>query len=194
MAVRVAEHSLNHPFQLAWMHRKHMRTQLERYDWFLSVEGDTLVPACAMATQVAMAPLLWQQHSMLLGFVRVVNDTGLIMTYYLRTDADQAERYLLDAVADGAVQIQAEMGEQERYDLAEAWGDAHQNMGILEMTMRGNPAPAREWFVKALEIGPPSREWLRTDVLPLLDRWIEEGARPAALDEIEARTVWAHRP
>ena len=126
--------------------------------------------------------------------VRVVNDTGLIMTYYLRTDADEAERYLLDAVADGAVQIQEEMGEQERYDLAEAWGDAHQNMGILEMTMRGNPAPAREWFVKALEIGPPSREWLRTDVLPLLDRWIEEGARPAALDEIEARTVWAHRP
>ena len=126
--------------------------------------------------------------------VRVVNDTGLIMTYYLRTDADEAERYLLDAVADGAAQIEAPMGDQERYDLNEAWGDAHQNMGILEMTLRGNPEPARDWFVKALEIGPPSREWLRTDVLPLLEEWIEKGVRPAALDEIEARTVWAHRP
>ena len=129
--------------------------------------------------------------------VRVVNDTGLIMTYYLRTDADAAERYLLDAVADGAVQVQydlAEMGERERFDLNEAWGDAHQNMGILEMTLRDNPRPAREWFVKALEIGPPSREWLRTEVLPKLDEWIKTGVRPASLDEIEARTIWAHRP
>ncbi len=126
--------------------------------------------------------------------VRVVNDTGLIMTYYLRTDAEAAERYLLDAVADGTVQIQADMDEKARYALNEAWGDAHQNMGILEMTLRDNPAPARDWFVKALEIGPPSREWLRTEVLPRLDEWIETGVRPASLDEIEARTIWAHRP
>ncbi len=126
--------------------------------------------------------------------VRVVNDTGLIMTYYLRTDAEAAERYLLDAVADGTVQIQADMDEKERYALNEAWGDAHQNMGILEMTLRDNPAPARDWFLKALEIGPPSREWLRTDVLPRLEEWIETGVRPASLDEIEARTIWAHRP
>ena len=126
--------------------------------------------------------------------VRVVNDTGLIMTYYLRTDAEAAERYLLDAVADGTVQIQDAMGDRERFDLNEAWGDAHQNMGILEMTLRDNPAPARDWFVKALEIGPPSREWLRTEVLPRLDEWIETGVRPASLDEIEARTIWAHRP
>ena len=129
--------------------------------------------------------------------VRVVNDTGLIMTYYLRTDADAAERYLLDAVADGAVQVQydlAEMDERERYDLMEAWGDAHQNLGILEMTLRSNPRPAREWFVTALEIGPPSRGWLRTEVLPKLEEWIETGVRPASLDEIESRTIWAHRP
>lgn len=126
--------------------------------------------------------------------VRVVNDTGLIMTYYLRTDAEAAERYLLDAVADGTVQIQDEMGDRERFDLNEAWGDAHQNMGILEMTLRGNPQPARDWFVRALDIGPPSREWLRTEVLPRLDEWIETGVRPASLDEIEARTIWAHRP
>ncbi|MEM9799681.1 MAG: tetratricopeptide repeat protein [Planctomycetota bacterium] len=126
--------------------------------------------------------------------VRVVNDAGLVMAYYLRTDAEAAERYFLDAATDGEVQLREEMPEDERLALEEAYGDAHQNMGIIEMTLRGRPELARDWFVKSLEIGPPSRNWLRTDVLPLLDLWIETGEKPKALAPIEHRDVWVHNP
>lgn len=74
-SVSVVAHKLTHPFRLAWAHREHMVASLESYDWFLSVEGDTLVPGRAMAAQVALAPRLYERHNMLLGFTRVVNDT-----------------------------------------------------------------------------------------------------------------------
>jgi hypothetical protein len=74
--VMIAAHQLSHPFRLAWVHREHMATRLSQYDWFMSVEGDTLVPAVAMATQVAIAPPLYARHGLLLGFTRVVNDTS----------------------------------------------------------------------------------------------------------------------
>ncbi len=76
VAVRVAAHKLAHPFRLAWVHREHMGAELERYDWFLSVEGDTLVPGRAMAAQVALALPLYEKHRLLLGFTRVVNDSA----------------------------------------------------------------------------------------------------------------------
>ncbi|MEM9381727.1 MAG: hypothetical protein AAGB93_17360 [Planctomycetota bacterium] len=127
--------------------------------------------------------------------VRVVNDAGLVMAYYVRTDPEAAELYFLQAAKDGEEQLRTlELEDDEREALEEAWGDAHQNMGIIEMTIRRRPAKAREWFVRSLEIGPPSRNWLKTDVLPLLDSWIETGDRPSALDPVEARTVWVHNP
>lgn len=73
--ISVAAHKLSHPFRLAWVHREHMASRLAQYDWFMCVEGDTLVPAAAMAVQVSIAPLLYSRHGLLLGFTRVVNDT-----------------------------------------------------------------------------------------------------------------------
>ena len=78
VSVRVDEHAkskLSHPFRLAWMHREHMGSSVDSYDWFLCVEADTFVPARAMAVQVAVADKLYQQHNALLGFVRLCNDT-----------------------------------------------------------------------------------------------------------------------
>lgn len=74
-SLSVVAHQLKHPFLLAWAHREHVAANIEQYDWFLSAEGDTLVPARAMATQVALATQLYAQHDMLLGFTRVVNDS-----------------------------------------------------------------------------------------------------------------------
>lgn len=125
--------------------------------------------------------------------VRVVNDTGLIMAYYKRTDPDAAERYFLQAIADGKVQLADEaLTEEQRPVLTEAWGDAHENMGILEWTFRRDPKAARGWFAQALEIGPPSRAWIGRQLLPLLDQWIETGEEPEALGVLEARRVWVH--
>jgi len=133
--------------------------------------------------------------------VRVVNDTGLIMAYYVRTDPDLAVEYFQDAIRDGAEQLAAarEMAPDalaaagiELPALTEAYGDAHENMGIVEWTFRRDPEAALTWFQQALEIGPPSRNWMKRQLLPLLQQWIETGERPAALDALEARTVWVH--
>ena len=77
--VRIEEHpnsKLDHPFRLAWMHRGHMGTSVNEYDWFLSAEADTFVPARAMAAQVALAERLYKTHKALLGFVRLCNDSN----------------------------------------------------------------------------------------------------------------------
>lgn len=127
--------------------------------------------------------------------VRVVNDTGLVMVYYLRTDPDLSETYFQRAMKDGEAQLQDEsMDEATREALNEAWGDAHENMGILEWTVRRNPEKARDWFAKALEIGPPSRFWMKRQLMPLLDEWIDTGEEPEALGELERRRVWTHNP
>ncbi|MAE27632.1 MAG: hypothetical protein QF724_05515 [Planctomycetota bacterium] len=98
--------------------------------------------------------------------VRVVNDTGLILTYYLQRDLAAAESYLLRAVALGKQQLEARtntdgeaiLDEDQLYNLLNAWGDAHQNLGVLYLTLKYDPGTARDWFEKAVEIGPDPRE------------------------------------
>lgn len=128
--------------------------------------------------------------------VRVVNDAGLVMIYYLRTDPDAAEAYFLDSIKDGEAQLAdpGAMAPVEVAQLTEAWGDAHENMGILEWTVRRNPEAALGWFQKAREIGPPSRAWMDRRLLPGLREWIDTGSRPEALDREEERRVWTHNP
>ena len=90
--------------------------------------------------------------------VRVINDTGLVMTYYVRTNVEEAERYLRRAVELGAEQLEDTALEgEDLVDLQEAWGDAHQNLGVLYLTLRNDPEKAREWFEKCVEIGPRPR-------------------------------------
>jgi hypothetical protein len=79
VTIRIDVHpraKLSHPFRLAWMHRAHMGSKVEAYDWFFSAESDTFVPARAMATQVALAEQLYARHHSALGFVRLCNDTS----------------------------------------------------------------------------------------------------------------------
>ena len=79
VTVRVDSHAkakMDHPFRLAWMHRAHMASKVDSYDWFLSAEADTFVPARAMLAQVALAEKLYERHNAILGFVRLCNDTS----------------------------------------------------------------------------------------------------------------------
>lgn len=125
--------------------------------------------------------------------VRVVNDAGLVMTYYLRTDPEAAEGYLLRAVELGREQLQdPHLDEDERYNLNEAWGDAHQNLAILELTIRKNPAKAREWLAKSLEIGPASREDQMRGLLTLIDRRI--AGEDVDLGKALGGMVWPDHP
>ncbi len=111
--------------------------------------------------------------------VRVVNDAALVLVYYLRHDLGLAEQLLLRCVEMGGPQLEAKRAElaveasPERASaleseielLTEAWGDAHQNMGVLEWFHRGNAAAARPWFEKSLEIWP-TRPEVQNSYLP----------------------------
>jgi tetratricopeptide (TPR) repeat protein len=101
---------------------------------------------------------------------RIQNDAGLIMAYYLRSDAKVAEDYFTRAIALAERQLgdEAELAKMDKVvleDLPRAYGDACQNMGVLYLTMRREPARAREWFQKSIDIVPPeradvTREWI----------------------------------
>jgi hypothetical protein len=89
-----------------------------------------------------------------------------VLVYYLHHDLAWAEQALLRCVELGGSQIEAKKAalaleeaperasalEGELTLLTEAWGDAHQNLGVLEWVHRKNAPAARTWLEKALEI------------------------------------------
>ncbi|MCP5023423.1 MAG: hypothetical protein GY930_16845 [bacterium] len=100
--------------------------------------------------------------------IRICNDAGLIMTYYLRTDPDQAEVYLRQSIANAEDQ---EVWNSPETDAYEAWGDAYQNLAVLYLSAKDDPARAKTFLTKSLEIGPESREGMRP-MLEIFDRLI----------------------
>ncbi|MCP3917322.1 MAG: hypothetical protein GY711_17385 [bacterium] len=126
--------------------------------------------------------------------VRIVNDAGLVMAYYLRTDVDAAEGYFRQAVDAGTEQLTGEELTGGLNDLEEAWGDAHQNLGVLYLTLKNDPKTAREWYAKSVELGPPSRQWIATQIIPLCDRLIAGGELTAEDRQLLGTIVWLHNP
>jgi tetratricopeptide (TPR) repeat protein len=99
--------------------------------------------------------------------VRIVNDEALMLVYYLQRDIDRAEAILQRCIDMGAEQVRAKKAElaaaapearaeleTQLLDLESAWGDAHENMGVLCYTYRKDPARALPFLQRALEIGP----------------------------------------
>jgi tetratricopeptide (TPR) repeat protein len=116
--------------------------------------------------------------------VRIVNDTALILVYYLHRELDHAEQLLRSCVEMGKTQVdelQAKLAaedldaaqrdalDQSLYELENAWGDVFQNLGILELVHRGNPAGARAFFERSLEIGPGPRPDITSFIYPVLE-------------------------
>lgn len=111
--------------------------------------------------------------------VRVVNDAALVLVYYLHHDLDWAEQALMRCVEMGGPQIEAKKAalaqessperasalESELEQLTEAWGDAHQNLGVLEWVHRKNAAAARAWLEKSVAIWP-ARQPVTNSLLP----------------------------
>jgi tetratricopeptide (TPR) repeat protein len=123
--------------------------------------------------------------------VRVVNDTGLVMAYYLRTDREAAEQYFRTALELGKQQLAdyEARGETPPEDLLIAYGDAHQNIGTLALTFDGDLAAAREWFVKACEVAPDDRPEI-DQILPALEASLAAGAWTEELRAFERMLVW----
>ena len=123
--------------------------------------------------------------------VRVVNDTALVLVYYLHRDLERAEDLLMRCVRLGEEQLLVgDLDEQARWELENAWGDAFQNLGVLHLVHRNDPAAARRFFERSVEIGPEPRPLVGELWLVLCDR-IEAGADPAeALSEApESRAI-----
>ncbi|MBL4770980.1 MAG: hypothetical protein JKY61_07535 [Planctomycetes bacterium] len=100
--------------------------------------------------------------------IRICNDAGLILTYYLRNDPKQAEVYLRQSIANAEEQ---EIWNSPETDAYVAWGDAYQNLAVLFLSAKNDPARAKTFLTKALEIGPEGREGQRP-MLEIFDRLI----------------------
>jgi len=111
--------------------------------------------------------------------VRVLNDAALVLVYYLHHDLEWAEQALLRCVELGGPQLEAKRAalaleesperaqalEDEIALLEEAWGDAHQNLGVLAWVHRREREAAERWLVRALEIWP-ARLPVKNSLLP----------------------------
>lgn len=111
--------------------------------------------------------------------VRVLNDAALVLVYYLHHDLEWAEQALLRCVELGEPQLEAKRAalaaeesperaqalEAELELLTEAWGDAHQNLGVLAWVHRREREAAERWLVKSLEIWP-ARMPVKNSLLP----------------------------
>ena len=106
-----------------------------------------------------------------------MNDTALVLVYYTHTDLDLAEKMLLACVEMGTQQLEDEsLDEDARWELRNAWGDAHQNLGVLYANLRDNLKEAERWFQKSVEIGPEPRPLLTNYWLPLVRGQLEQVA------------------
>ena len=105
----------------------------------------------------------------------------------LHEDLELAEEYLMRSVALGKAQLaDPNLDEEARYNLLNAWGDAHQNLGVLHASHYGDIETARGFFERAVDIGPDPR-------VEITERWyaILDGAGAGEFDDAQAVTAWA---
>lgn len=120
---------------------------------------------------------------------RVQNDTGLILTYYLQRDLERAEHYLRLAIELGNARLAAGISDPEQLAaVTEAVGDAHQNLGVLLLTLRADAAGAREWFQRSLASGSTPRPQVELFYLPLCEKVI---AGEVDVGTVQRSTYWA---
>jgi hypothetical protein len=98
---------------------------------------------------------------------RIVNDAALIQVYHLRDELDRAETMLRDAIRIGEAQL-AEMGpdppEARRFPVAQAVGDAWQNLAYLYYHVRPDPSRVKECVENSIATRTDAREGLRAYV------------------------------
>lgn len=110
------------------------------------------------------------------GDLRAMNDAAQLQVEYLREDVDRAERLLLRSVELGRERLSgAPLGEDERWELENAWGDAHQSLGTLYLELRRDPRRALGWFERSVEIGPDPRPNVSSVLIPRCRRLLEQG-------------------
>jgi tetratricopeptide (TPR) repeat protein len=88
---------------------------------------------------------------------RVVNDCGLMLVYHLNRDYDRAQELFERAIELGEqslAELPADAPDEERRDLEEAVGDAHDNLGKLFAENLQEPERAVPYLEKSLAYFP----------------------------------------
>ncbi|MEY2784713.1 MAG: hypothetical protein RL277_917 [Planctomycetota bacterium] len=91
---------------------------------------------------------------------RVVNDAGVILTYYLQRDPETAQRCFERAIELGQArlpELEAAGQTRELEELQTAIGDAEQNLGVLLLTLRGDAQAALVHLERCRGMGPDPR-------------------------------------
>lgn len=157
------------------------RSELEALATKLENEARSVIAACCDAYK-ACSELAPEN-------VRWKNSYALMLVYHYPSRADEAERLLQRCVSLGEQQLLDETrSAAERESITEGLGDANQNLGVLELVHRKNPARAREYFQRSFELGPRprvDRHWVKDVAL----HWVREAAegRPVDLVALDPR-------
>ncbi len=111
---------------------------------------------------------------------RVINDTGLILAYYLQRDLDVARDYFEKSIAVGLPQLEAGIEDEEQRTMTrEAVGDAYQNLGVIALTIDGDAAAAKPHFEKSFEYERAPRRAVSDMYLPLCEMILAGELDPA---------------
>lgn len=104
---------------------------------------------------------------------RTINDTGLILAYYLQRDQTRAMQCFNEALRLGLLRLkEATLPDDEKESVTEAVGDAYQNIGVMALTLGGNAARALPYFEKSLSYSLAGRTEVRNYYLPLCQKVI----------------------
>ena len=71
----VVHENLAHPFHLTWMHRKHIKHNIDNYDYFMYLEDDMLLPYENFLNYIENFKLLWPVA--VPGFIRIEKHDGV---------------------------------------------------------------------------------------------------------------------
>ncbi len=157
------------------------RAQLEARAAGLEAQGRKVIAACCDAYK-ACADLAPDN-------VRWVNSYALMLVYHYPSRLEEAERLLQHCVAEGEKQTNDLNRSAEERDLvAEGWGDANQNLGMIELVHRKDPVRALMYFQRSFDIGPRpriDRRWVEEVAM----HWCREVAdgKPLDLEQLDPR-------
>jgi len=157
------------------------RAELEARAAELETQGRRAIAACCDAYK-ACADLAPDN-------VRWVNSYALMLVYHYPSRLEEAERLLQHCVAQGEKQANdLARSAEERELIAEGWGDANQNLGMIELVHRRDPVRALMYFQRSFDIGPRpriDRRWVDEVAM----HWCREVAdgKPLDLEQLDPR-------
>ena len=94
-------------------------------------------------------------------------DAAGLAVYRVPSEIQWARTELARLVDLGASQLEdPDLDAERRFALEEAWGDAHEMLGVIQLEVDLDPLAARRWFERSLAIGPVRRAEIIDHYLP----------------------------